>query len=154
MEKRLFDLIQKVFIKLGAICDYIIEYGEEIGSDWNWKWTKYQSGKIKVWTNLTTGYHTGKGSSGYGYYNDYTVTIPESVPVLDNTIENVVIFPQAGLGLSWFIPANISGRTIGYRFANTTAVSSSRTLTVHYEFEGRWKTVEGGGCGLSRFLVG
>lgn len=116
-----------------GIADYIVEQGTTNA----WSWEKYANGKIHCARKVSTGY-TATESSGNLYYQDYDVVVPNAVPVLTNTINNVIIMPQAGNGLSFFMVKGISGKTISYRYVNSASVTNNQ-LTVLYQFDGKWK---------------
>ena len=86
---------------------------------------------------VSTSYNASE-PSGNLYYKDYEIVVPGAVPVLADTINNVIIMPQAGNGLSFFMVKYISGRTISYRYINSASVTNNQ-LTVLYQFDGRWK---------------
>lgn len=113
--------------------DYIVEQD----TDGVWNWEKYANGKIHCARRVTTGY-TATSASGNLYYTDYDIVVPDAVPVLTGTINNVIIMPQAGNGLSFFMVNGISGKTIGYRYVNSASVINNQ-LTVLYQFDGKWK---------------
>ena len=113
--------------------DYIVEQG--ITNEWNWE--KYANGKIHCAMKVSTLYNASE-SSGNLYYKDYEIVVPDAVPVLTDTINNVIIMPQAGNGLSFFMVKGISGRTISYRYVNSASVYHNQ-LTVIYQFDGKWK---------------
>lgn len=113
--------------------DYIVEQG--ITNEWNWE--KYANGKIHCAMKVSTLYNASE-SSGNLYYKDYEIVVPDAVPVLTDTINNVIIMPQAGNGLSFFMVKGISRRTISYRYINSASVYHNQ-LTVIYQFDGKWK---------------
>lgn len=115
------------------VADYIAEQG--VTDVWNWE--KYANGKIHCARRVSTGY-TATLKSGNLYYQDYDIVVPDAVPVLTDTINNVIIMPQAGNGLGFFMVRGIRGRTIGYRYVNSASVSNNQ-LTVLYQFDGKWK---------------
>lgn len=122
-----------LYMTEGAIADYIVEQGTT--NDWSWE--KYANGKIHCAMKVSTAYSASE-SSGNLYYKDYEIVVPDAVPVLTDTINNVIIMPQAGNGLSFFMVNDISGRTIGYRYVNSASVDRNQ-LTVLYQFDGTWK---------------
>ena len=124
--------VEGILANLG-IADYVVEQGTTN----NWSWEKYANGKIHCALRFQTVY-TATSQSGNLYYKDYDIVVPDAVPVLTNTINNVIIMPQAGNGLSFFMVKDISGRTISYRYVNSASVTNNQ-LTVLYQFDGRWK---------------
>ena len=124
--------VEGILANLG-IADYIVEQGTTN----NWSWEKYANGKIHCALKVQTVYGATE-TSGNLYYRDYDLAVPDAVPVLTNTINNVIIMPQAGNGLSFFMVKDISGRTISYRYVNSASVTNNQ-LTVLYQFDGRWK---------------
>ena len=131
LENKVNYCLSELSQRLGV--DYIVEQGTTN----NWSWEKYANGKIHCEQMISTGYGASE-SSGNLYYRDYEIVIPDAVPVLTNTIKNVIIMPQAGNGLSFFMGKSISGRTISYRYVNSAPVNINQ-LTVFYQFDGRWK---------------
>ena len=131
LENKVNYCLSELSQRLGV--DYIVEQGTTN----NWSWEKYANGKIHCEQMISTGYGASE-SSGNLYYRDYEIVIPDAVPVLTNTIKNVIIMPQAGNGLSFFMGKGISGRTISYRYVNSAPVNINQ-LTVFYQFDGRWK---------------
>ena len=126
------NTVEGILANLG-ITDYIVEQGTT--NEWNWE--KYANGKIHCAMKVSTEYNASE-SSGSLYYQDYDIVIPNAVPVLAGTINNVIIMPQAGNGLSFFMVKGISGRTISYRYVNSASVYHNQ-LTVLYQFDGKWK---------------
>lgn len=126
------NTVEGILANLG-IADYIVEQGTTN----NWSWEKYANGKIHCALRFQTVY-TATSQSGNLYYKDYDLAVPDAVPVLTNTINNVIIMPQAGNGLSFFMVKGISERTISYRYINSASVNNNQ-LTVLYQFDGRWK---------------
>lgn len=124
--------VEGIFANLG-ITDYIVEQGTTN----NWSWEKYANGKIHCALRVQTVYGASD-SSGNLYYRDYDLAVPDAVPVLTNTINNVIIMPQSGNGLSFFMVKGISERTISYRYVNSASVTNNK-LTVLYQFDGKWK---------------
>lgn len=124
--------VEGILANLG-IADYIVEQGTTN----NWSWEKHANGKIHCALRVQTVYSASE-TSGNLYYNDYDLAVPNAVPVLTNTINNVIIMPQAGNGLSFFMVKGISERTISYRYVNSASVTNNK-LTVLYQFDGRWK---------------
>ena len=124
--------VEGILANLG-IADYVVEQGTTN----NWSWEKYANGKIHCALSFQTVY-TATSQSGNLYYKDYDIAVPNAVPVLTDTINNVIIMPQAGNGLSFFMVKGISGRTISYRYINSASVTNNQ-LTVLYQFDGRWK---------------
>lgn len=124
--------VEGILANLG-IADCIVEQGTTN----NWSWEKYANGKIHCALRFQTVY-TATSQSGNLYYRDYDLAVPDAVPVLTNTINNVIIMPQAGNGLSFFMVKGISERTISYRYINSASVNNNQ-LTVLYQFDGRWK---------------
>lgn len=116
-----------------GIADYIVEQG----STGVWSWEKYANGKIHCAQKVSTEYNASE-TSGNLYYKDYDIVVPDAVPVLTGTINNVIIMPQAGNGLSFFMVKGISRRTISYRYVNSASVYHNQ-LTVLYQFDGKWK---------------
>ena len=124
--------VEGILANLG-IADYVVEQGTTN----NWSWEKYANGKIHCALKFQTVY-SASNSSGNLYYKDYDIAVPDAVPVLTNTINNVIIMPQAGNGLSFFMVKGISGRTISYRYVNSASVTNNQ-LTALYQFDGKWK---------------
>lgn len=124
--------VEGILANLG-ITDYIVEQGTTN----NWSWEKYANGKIHCALMVQTVYDASN-SSGNLYYHDYDLAVPDAVPVLINTINNVIIMPQAGNGLSFFMVKGISERTISYRYINSASVTNNK-LTVLFQFDGKWK---------------
>ena len=124
--------VEEILANLG-IADYVVEQGITN----NWSWEKYANGKIHCALMFQTVY-TATSQSGNLYYKDYDIVVPDAVPVLTGTINNVIIMPQAGNGLSFFMVKGINGKTISYRYINSASVSNNQ-LTVLYQFDGRWK---------------
>ena len=131
LENKVNYCLSELSQRLGV--DWIVEQGTS--GEWNWE--KYANGKIHCERMVSTGYGASE-SSGNLYYRDYEIVIPDAVPVLTNTIKNVIIMPQAGNGLSFFMGKSISGRTISYRYVNSAPVNINQ-LTVFYQFDGKWK---------------
>lgn len=124
--------VEGILANLG-IADYVVEQGTTN----NWSWEKYANGKICCSLRVQTVYSATE-TSGNLYYRDYDLVVPNAVPVLTGTINNVIIMPQAGNGLSFFMGKGISERTISYRYINSASVNNNQ-LTVLYQFDGRWK---------------
>ena len=124
--------VEGILANLG-IADYTVEQGTTN----EWSWEKYANGKIHCAMKVSTSYNASE-PSGNLYYKDYEIVVPGAVPVLTDTINNVIIMPQAGNGLSFFMTKGISGRTISYRYVNSADVYHNQ-LTVLYQFDGRWK---------------
>lgn len=126
------NTVEGILANLG-IADYIVEQGTTN----NWSWEKYANGKIHCAIKVSNVY-SATSQSGNLYYKDYDITVPNAVPILTNTINNVIIMSQAGNGLSFFMVKGISEKTISYRYVNSTSVNNNQ-LTVLYQFDGRWK---------------
>ena len=124
--------VEGILANLG-IADYVVEQGTTN----NWSWEKYANGKIHCALKFQTVYSAPE-PSGNLYYKDYEIVVPDAVPVLTDTITNVIIMPQAGNGLSFFMVKGISGRTISYRYVNSASVTNNQ-LTALYQFDGKWK---------------
>ena len=131
LENKVNYCLSELSQRLGV--DYIVEQGTTN----EWSWEKYANGKIHCAMKVSTLYNASE-SSGNLYYKDYEIVVPGAVPVLTDTINNVIIMPQAGNGLSFFMVKGISGRTISYRYVNSASVYHNQ-LTVFYQFDGRWK---------------
>lgn len=130
---KLSNKVKDIAYKQELIADYVVEQGTTDA----WSWEKYANGKIHCEKRVSTDY-TATSSSGNLYYKDYDIVVPDAVPVLTDTINNVIIMPQAGNGLSFFMVKGISGKTIGYRYVNSSSISNNK-LTVLYQFDGKWK---------------
>lgn len=131
LENKVNYCLSELSQRLGV--DYIVEQGTTN----NWSWEKYANGKIHCELMDTT-FYNAESQSGNLYYKDYNIVVPDAVPVLTNTIKNVIITPQSGNGLSFFMGKSISGRTIDYRYVNSASVYHNQ-LTVLYQFDGKWK---------------
>lgn len=144
--------LTQIAARLGAEADYIVERGSyQESSVRSWNWTKYASGRMHVDCLFYASYQAAS-QYGNGYYTDYSITVPNvaNVPVLDDTITNIIISWQEGNGIFWFDVGSTSGRIIKYRASNAVKTTTSINGTVLYAFDARWKS--GGGHKIRAWL--
>ena len=111
------------------------------GSDTEWTWRKYQSGKVEMWGYVSKSIVINTSTGSLYYNNDEaSVTLPVALTNVGGTPPAVLEATIASSNLVFLGRAYFTGTdTVGLRVLRAIGVNNALTIPVHIHVIGTWK---------------